>query len=67
MTRVALDQARCHGYGLCVAIHPDVFLIPPDSPVAIVTRDIADEDDLEDVQEAIRACPSQAISLAGEE
>jgi len=61
--KVVLDQARCHGYGLCVTIHPEIFAIPPASPVAILIRDVAGAGDLEDIEEAIRACPAQAISL----
>ncbi len=62
--KVLLNQQRCHGYGLCVTIHPEVFLVPPGSPVAILIRDVVGDDDREDVEEAIRVCPAQAISLA---
>jgi ferredoxin len=61
--KVVLDQARCHGYGLCVTIHPEIFAVPPASPVAILIRDIVGDGDLDDVGEAVRVCPAQAISL----
>ena len=61
-----LNQALCRSYGLCVGIDPDIFTIPPGAPVAAVIREVAGPDDLEDVQEAIRSCPTQAISLAEE-
>lgn len=66
MTKVVLDQGLCRAYGLCVTAHPDIFLLPPGSPVAVVTREVVDADDLEDVKEAVRVCPAQAISLAEE-
>ena len=63
MTRVVLDQGLCRAYGLCVTAHPEVFLLPPGSPVAVVTREVVGPDDLEDVMDAVRACPAQAISV----
>ena len=63
MTRVTVDAGRCAAYGLCVGIHPDVFAVPAGSPVAVVTREVLTEDDLEDVQEAVRTCPAQALTL----
>lgn len=65
-TKVVLDQAKCRAYGLCVTAHPEVFLLPPGSPVAVVTREVVEADDLEDVQEAARVCPAQAISIVEE-
>ena len=64
MTRVVLDAGKCRAYGLCVTAHPEIFDVQAGFPVAVVTRDVVGPDDLDDVQEAIRACPTQAISLA---
>lgn len=61
--RVSVDPVRCQAYGLCVAINPDVFDIPAGQPVAILLRDIVDGEDLAEVNEAIRSCPAQAISV----
>lgn len=65
--KVEVDTTRCQAYGLCVAIHPEVFDVPPGSPVAVVLRDVLDQDDLADVQEAARSCPAQAIRILREE
>lgn len=62
-SRVAVDTTRCQGYGLCVGIHPEIFDVPAGSAVAVLLRDVLDEDDLADVEEAVRACPAQAISI----
>ncbi|MCI3270732.1 ferredoxin [Streptomyces cylindrosporus] len=63
MTSVTVDPGRCTAYGICVGIHPEVFAVPPGSPLTVVTRDVLTEDDLEDVREAVRACPAQALRL----
>jgi ferredoxin len=47
-----------------VAAHPEIFTLSAGSPVAVLTRDVIGPDDTDDVQEALRACPAQAISLA---
>lgn len=60
---VEVDTARCQAYGICVAIQPDVFDVPAGSAAAILLRDVIDEADREDVEEAVRSCPAQAIIL----
>ncbi len=61
---IALDTSKCQAYGLCVGIAPDVFDVPSGSSVAVLLRDVADQDELEDLEEAVRSCPAQAIALA---
>ncbi|BCL33159.1 ferredoxin [Streptomyces aurantiacus] len=61
--RVVVDAARCQGYGMCVGFHDGVFDLSPTSSVATVIRDRIEDDDRADVQDAILACPAQAISL----
>jgi len=60
-TVVRLDQHRCRSYGICVSILPDVFDLPPDAKSAVLLRHEVDPDDVEDLQEAVRSCPAQAI------
>jgi ferredoxin len=60
-TVVRLDQVRCRSYGICVSILPDVFDLPPDAKSAVLLRHEVDPDDVEDLEEAIRSCPAQAI------
>jgi ferredoxin len=61
--QVTVDTARCQAYGVCVATDPDVFDVPPDSTTAVVLREVVDAGELEDVEEAVRGCPAQAIAL----
>ncbi len=60
-TTVELDEGRCRGYGICVSILPDVFDLPAGSKTAVLLRDEVDADDVEDLEESVRACPAQAI------
>ncbi|MGW1976584.1 ferredoxin [Streptomyces sp. NPDC001889] len=62
-THVAVDPGRCRAYGLCVTIHPDVFSVPAGSSTVQLLREAVDAPDLEDVEEAARACPARAITL----
>jgi ferredoxin len=66
--RVVVDAGKCRGYGLCMAIQPDVFDVPAASSTVVLLRAVVGADDIEDVEEAVRACPAQALTLrrAGE-
>jgi ferredoxin len=59
---VLLDTKLCNGYGVCVTIMPDVFDTPAGSPVAVLLRDRVEADDRDDLDEAVRACPAQALA-----
>ena len=61
---VELDQGLCRAYGICLSILPDVFDIPAGSRTAVLQRADVDADDVEDLEEAVRACPARAISIA---
>jgi len=60
-TTVELDELRCRGYGICVSILPDVFDLPGGAKTAVLLRHDVDADDVEDLEESVRACPAQAI------
>jgi ferredoxin len=63
---VHLDTTRCRSYGVCVSILPDVFDTPSGVPTAVLLRENVDADEREDLEEAARACPAQAISIGSE-
>jgi ferredoxin len=64
---VHLDTTRCKSYGVCVSVLPDVFDTPPGAPTAVLLRENVDADEREDLEEAVRACPAQAISIGSDE
>lgn len=63
MSRVEVDRDRCLGTGTCEMIAPEVFEVGDDGVVAVV-RPVGAGDDEGAVEEAVRACPVQALTLA---
>jgi len=61
-TPVHVDTARCKSYGICVSILPDTFDLPAGASTAVLLRDQVDAEDVDDLEEAVRACPAQAIT-----
>ncbi|QYN33515.1 ferredoxin [Pseudonocardia sp. DSM 110487] len=62
-SEVLLDTDRCQAYGICVGILPDVIATPPGSPVAVLLGTHVDASDREDLAEAVRVCPAQALQI----
>lgn len=60
---VQLETNKCRAYGLCVGLAPDTFELPSGSPKVAVTRPVVSEEDYDDVDEAVEACPAQALRL----
>ncbi|MCU1616230.1 MAG: putative ferredoxin [Frankiales bacterium] len=62
MSRIVVDRQRCASTGGCEAVAPDVFEIADDGEL-VVHRPEPDEGDLPDVREAVRTCPTLALTL----
>ena len=60
--RIVVDRDRCESNGLCMEAAPEVFELQDDDTLLILQED-PDESLLGKVDDAIRACPKQAISL----
>jgi ferredoxin len=60
--RITIDQTLCEGHALCEALAPDVFEMGDDDRAHVRDVDVT-ADMLPRVQEAVRACPCQAIDL----
>jgi ferredoxin len=56
------DAAACEGYGNCVASAPDAFDIDDDG-VVVVLRDTITEHERERIEESVRSCPVDALSI----
>jgi ferredoxin len=63
MSRVEVDRERCVGSGACEALAPDVFEVD-DEGLLVVHRSRPAGSELADVEDAVRACPTRALSLA---
>jgi len=62
MTRIEVDRERCVGSGTCEALASDVFEVDDDG-VLVVHRPQPSGDELGDVEDAVQACPTRALSL----
>jgi ferredoxin len=61
--KVKVDFKRCEKAGECYYNHPRVFERNDNGYPIIAVHEMADEDLLAEVREAIEVCPTQAISL----
>ena len=59
MKKPKVDQSLCDGFKVCISMAPDVFEINKNDKSFVKNPKGADE---ETIQQAIDACPSQAIS-----
>lgn len=62
MTRIEVDRERCVGSGTCEMLAADLFEVGGDGIVAVL-RPEAEEGDLDAAEQAVRACPTQALAL----
>jgi ferredoxin len=63
VSRVEVDRDRCVGSGTCEALAPDVFEIDDDGVLTVLRPEPADGE-LAGVRDAVRQCPTHALSLA---
>lgn len=59
--KVVVDDDRCKGHGICVAICPEVFDLTDYGYAEAIDDDVPDESK-DEVLEAIAQCPEHAIS-----
>jgi ferredoxin len=61
--RISLDATKCQAYGNCMVTAPDVFDIGDDDAVVTVLVERPAEERRAAVQEAVRSCPVEALSV----
>ena len=61
--KVVVDFDLCESNAICMGIVPEVFEVRDDN-FLYVLQDEPDETLRDKVEEAVRVCPTQAISLA---
>jgi ferredoxin len=62
---VILDTQNCQAYANCLLTAPDVFDLDEDRGIAIIKQDNPPEELRAVVEEAVRSCPVQALTLEG--
>ncbi|OBH15123.1 ferredoxin [Mycolicibacter terrae] len=59
---VKVDLDLCQGHAMCELEAPDYFRVPKRGKVEILNGEPPD-DDRRQVEEAVRACPTRALSI----
>lgn len=62
--KVIADLKVCIGAGQCVVNAPDFFTQDDDTGLVVVSIDDIPEDRQEEIEMAIYACPTRALSLS---
>jgi ferredoxin len=62
VTRVVADPDMCQGHAMCVLEAPGVFQVPKHGTVEILVPAVTAADEAA-VREAVRHCPTRALSL----
>ncbi|ALE78600.1 ferredoxin [Pseudonocardia alni] len=62
--RVVVDYDKCTGLGLCESLAPDFFEVADDGSLNLLRAE-ADEAQRSELEEAVRACPTEALRIEG--
>jgi ferredoxin len=60
--KIDVDWELCESNGVCMGIIPEVFRLEDDDTLTVLQEDVTPENE-EQVREAVRQCPRQAISI----
>ncbi len=60
--RIVVDRNRCTGLGVCESMVPDMFEVREDGQLAL-HHETVPEGQLEDVEEAVASCPTEALRI----
>jgi ferredoxin len=63
--RVVVDRDLCKGHGVCMGEAPDVFQVARDGTMTVLL-DHPPEDQRAAVAEAVKYCPTSALSIVEE-
>jgi ferredoxin len=64
MMKIELDRAKCTGIGMCESVAPNFFEIDDDGELVVHRVDANGDDEVADVEAAVRACPTAALRLS---
>ncbi|CAJ1499601.1 ferredoxin [[Mycobacterium] burgundiense] len=60
--KVEVDFELCEANGVCMGIIPEVFELDDDDYLHVLTDEVTPENE-EQIREAVRQCPRQAITI----
>ena len=61
--KIEVDWGLCESNGVCMGVIPEVFQLEDDDTLTILQDEVTPENE-EQVLDAIRQCPRQAISIS---
>lgn len=64
--KIAVDIDLCQGHAMCALEAPNYFRVPKRGQVEILA-DTAPEEDRAEIEQAVWACPTQALSIEDED
>ncbi len=64
--KIEVDIDLCQGHAMCALEAPAYFRVPKRGQVEIL-KDTAPEEDRPEVEQAVWACPTQALSIKDED
>jgi ferredoxin len=60
--KITIDRAKCTGLGICESLAPDVFEVDENGDLILLAEQVPDGG-LDEVEEAIAGCPTEALRL----
>jgi ferredoxin len=60
--KIEVDWGLCESNGVCMGIIPEVFHLGDDDMLTVLQTEVTPENE-EQVRDAVRQCPRQAISI----
>ena len=61
--KIEVDWGLCESNGVCMGIIPEVFRLEDDDTLTVLQSEVTPENE-EQVRDAVRQCPRQAISIS---
>ena len=62
MKCVTVDFDKCTGLGICESLAPDFFEVNDDGELLVLKEEISDAE-LQEVEEAVNGCPTEALKI----
>ena len=60
--KIVVDLGLCESNGICMGIIPEVFDLDDEDYLHVLSDDVTPENE-QQIREAVRQCPRQAISI----